>query len=60
MIVDPGLYMDKKDDLFWVPQKRSLPTAFKLFTGMQKMLLLLPAANLSMDLLWCTASHDEL
>lgn len=42
MIVDPGLYMDKKDDLFWVPQKRSLPTAFKLFTGSAWMVLSKP------------------
>ncbi|EES02287.2 hypothetical protein SORBI_3003G027700 [Sorghum bicolor] len=33
MIVDPGLYGSKKQDLFWVAPKRALPTAFKLFTG---------------------------
>lgn len=33
IIVDPGLYMNKKQDVFWVTQKRSRPTAFKLFTG---------------------------
>ncbi|KAJ7974465.1 Beta-glucuronosyltransferase [Quillaja saponaria] len=33
IIVDPGLYMTKKTDVFWVTQKRSKPTAFKLFTG---------------------------
>ena len=33
VIIDPALYMKSKGDLFWVPEKRSLPTAFKLFTG---------------------------
>jgi len=33
LIVDPGLYMSKKSDVFWVTQRRELPTAFKLFTG---------------------------
>ncbi|KAG2546752.1 hypothetical protein PVAP13_9KG043614 [Panicum virgatum] len=32
VIIDPALYMKTKGDLFWVPEKRSLPTAFKLFT----------------------------
>ncbi|KMT12428.1 hypothetical protein BVRB_5g103600 [Beta vulgaris subsp. vulgaris] len=31
--VDPGLYLSKKSDLFESTQRRSLPTAFKLFTG---------------------------
>ena len=38
MIIDPALYMKTKGDLFWVPEKRSLPTAFKLFTGMGTLL----------------------
>ncbi|XP_058101018.1 beta-glucuronosyltransferase GlcAT14A-like [Magnolia sinica] len=33
LIVDPGLYMSKKTDIFWVTQRREVPTAFKLFTG---------------------------
>ncbi|CAN1162840.1 Beta-glucuronosyltransferase GlcAT14A [Linum perenne] len=33
IIVDPGLYMTKKSDVFWITQRRSVPTAFKLFTG---------------------------
>lgn len=33
LIVDPGLYMSTKSDVFWVNPKRTLPTAFKLFTG---------------------------
>lgn len=33
VIIDPGLYMTKKSDVFWIPQRRSVPTAFKLFTG---------------------------
>lgn len=33
VIVDPGLYLSKKSDVFWITQRRSVPTAFKLFTG---------------------------
>jgi len=33
LIVDPGLYGSKKQDIFWASPKRELPTAFKLFTG---------------------------
>ncbi|KAF3781819.1 Beta-glucuronosyltransferase [Nymphaea thermarum] len=33
IIIDPGLYLTKKADVFWVTQRRSVPTAFKLFTG---------------------------
>jgi len=33
IIIDPGLYMTKKQDVFWITQRRSRPTAFKLFTG---------------------------
>jgi hypothetical protein len=33
IIIDPGLYMTKKADVFWITQRRSVPTAFKLFTG---------------------------
>ncbi|XP_058067782.1 beta-glucuronosyltransferase GlcAT14B-like isoform X2 [Magnolia sinica] len=32
IIIDPGLYMSKKADVFWITQ-RSVMTAFKLFTG---------------------------
>jgi hypothetical protein len=30
--------MKKKADVFWIPQRRSVPTAFKLFTGMYDLL----------------------
>ncbi|EOA20632.1 hypothetical protein CARUB_v10000946mg [Capsella rubella] len=33
IIVDPGLYLSKKTEIAWTTQHRSLPTAFKLFTG---------------------------
>ncbi|XP_068303150.1 beta-glucuronosyltransferase GlcAT14B-like [Pyrus communis] len=42
IIVDPGLYMTKKTDVFWVTQRRSVPTAFKLFTGSAWMALSKP------------------
>nr|ACN40351.1 unknown [Picea sitchensis] len=32
VIIDPGLYRSKKSDVFWVTEKRSMPTAFKMFT----------------------------
>uniref|UniRef100_A0A7N0UNE7 Uncharacterized protein n=1 Tax=Kalanchoe fedtschenkoi TaxID=63787 RepID=A0A7N0UNE7_KALFE len=39
MMVDPGLYSNSKQDIFWVSPKRALPTAFKLFTGSAWMIL---------------------
>ncbi|XP_060187302.1 beta-glucuronosyltransferase GlcAT14A [Lycium barbarum] len=33
IIIDPGLYLNKKSDLATTSQRRSLPTAFTLFTG---------------------------
>lgn len=32
-MIDPGLYLSKKKEVFWATEKRELPTAFKLFTG---------------------------
>lgn len=39
IIIDPGLYLSKKEDVFWITQRRSVPTAFKLFTGSAWMVL---------------------
>ncbi|KAE9592909.1 putative glucuronosyltransferase [Lupinus albus] len=39
LIIDPGLYMSNKSDVFSVGPKRTLPTAFKLFTGSAWMVL---------------------
>ncbi|KAL5572955.1 hypothetical protein UlMin_022552 [Ulmus minor] len=39
LIIDPGLYLSTKQDIFWVTPRRSLPTAFKLFTGSAWMVL---------------------
>ncbi|ERN00353.1 hypothetical protein AMTRI_Chr05g63390 [Amborella trichopoda] len=39
IIIDPGLYMLQKSEVFWVSQRRSVPTAFKLFTGSAWMML---------------------
>ncbi|CAI9088667.1 OLC1v1023067C1 [Oldenlandia corymbosa var. corymbosa] len=33
LIVDPGIYQNTKSDLFRVSPNRTLPTAFRLFTG---------------------------
>lgn len=42
VIIDPGLYSLQKSDVFWVSEKRSVPTAFKLFTGSAWMMLSRP------------------
>ncbi|KAM7250325.1 hypothetical protein ACFE04_022208 [Oxalis oulophora] len=39
LMIDPGLYSSKKEEIFWVQPRRSLPTAFKLFTGSAWMVL---------------------
>ncbi|EHA8587884.1 putative beta-glucuronosyltransferase GlcAT14A [Cocos nucifera] len=33
IIVDPGLYLSARTDVFYATQKRDLPNAYKLFTG---------------------------
>ncbi|KAI4330581.1 hypothetical protein MLD38_028858 [Melastoma candidum] len=33
IVIDPGLYSRNKSDLWWVIKQRSLPTAFKLYSG---------------------------
>ncbi|WCJ43551.1 Core-2/I-branching beta-1 6-N-acetylglucosaminyltransferase family protein [Euphorbia peplus] len=33
IVIDPGLYSLNKSELWWVIKQRSLPTAFKLYTG---------------------------
>ncbi|KAG0455956.1 hypothetical protein HPP92_023744 [Vanilla planifolia] len=32
VIIDPGLYSLHKSDVFWITEKRSVATAYKLFT----------------------------
>ncbi|CAK7332119.1 unnamed protein product [Dovyalis caffra] len=39
VIIDPGLYSLQKSEVFWIPEKRSVPTAYKLFTGSAWMML---------------------
>ncbi|KAL9239956.1 hypothetical protein vseg_014226 [Gypsophila vaccaria] len=39
IIIDPGLYQTEKADVTWITQRRSVPTAFKLFTGSAWMVL---------------------
>ncbi|KAM6584738.1 hypothetical protein CsatB_011740 [Cannabis sativa] len=39
LIIDPGLYLSTKKDIFWVAPRRALPSAFKLFTGSAWMVL---------------------
>ncbi|XP_038883367.1 beta-glucuronosyltransferase GlcAT14A [Benincasa hispida] len=33
IIIDPGLYSMNKSEIWWVIKQRTLPTAFKLYTG---------------------------
>ncbi|KAH9326270.1 hypothetical protein KI387_006448 [Taxus chinensis] len=33
IVIDPGLFMSKKSELFYATQRRVVPNAFKLFTG---------------------------
>uniref|UniRef100_A0A7I4CWP7 BGGP Beta-1-3-galactosyl-O-glycosyl-glycoprotein n=1 Tax=Physcomitrium patens TaxID=3218 RepID=A0A7I4CWP7_PHYPA len=33
IIIDPALYQNTKTDVYWVTEKRAVPTAFRLFTG---------------------------
>lgn len=42
VIIDPGLYSTQKSDVFWVPEQRGIPTAFKLYTGSAWMMLSRP------------------
>lgn len=39
VIIDPGLYGLRKSDVFWVSEQRSIPTAFRLFTGKINLLI---------------------
>ncbi|KAK4481193.1 hypothetical protein RD792_012074 [Penstemon davidsonii] len=39
VIIDPGLYTLQKSDLYWISEKRKIPTSFKLFTGSAWMML---------------------
>ncbi|KAH0468714.1 hypothetical protein IEQ34_001946 [Dendrobium chrysotoxum] len=42
IIVDPGLYGSDKTEVFWVKDKRSLPSSFKLFVGSSCVILSWP------------------
>ena len=40
IMIDPGLYSLNKSEIWWVIKQRSLPTAFKLYTGLSRFLSL--------------------
>ncbi|OWM87976.1 beta-glucuronosyltransferase GlcAT14B-like [Punica granatum] len=42
ILIDPGLYTLQKSDVFWVPERRGVPTAYRLFTGSAWMMLSRP------------------
>lgn len=33
IIVDPGLYLSERTEMFYASQKRDLPNAFRVFSG---------------------------
>lgn len=33
IVVDPGLYLEEEDEVFYATQKRELPDAYRLFSG---------------------------
>ncbi|XP_072989088.1 beta-glucuronosyltransferase GlcAT14A isoform X2 [Typha latifolia] len=39
IIVDPGLYLSSRTDIFYATQKRELPNAYRLFTGSSSVIL---------------------
>ncbi|KAK9733477.1 hypothetical protein RND81_04G070300 [Saponaria officinalis] len=39
IIIDPGLYQERKSGVFWAKEKRSLPSSFKLFSGSEWVVL---------------------
>ncbi|CAN1765077.1 Beta-glucuronosyltransferase GlcAT14B [Linum perenne] len=34
IMIDPGLYSSNKSEIWWLNKQRSIPTAFKLYTGL--------------------------
>ncbi|XP_048134227.1 beta-glucuronosyltransferase GlcAT14B-like isoform X2 [Rhodamnia argentea] len=42
VMIDPGLYSVQKSDVFWVSEKRKVPSAYRLFTGSAWMMLSRP------------------
>ncbi|WOL06924.1 beta-glucuronosyltransferase GlcAT14B [Canna indica] len=42
IIVDPGFYKPKRTDVFWAKERRSIPSAFKIFAGSSWMILARP------------------
>jgi len=54
-MIDPGLYLLNKSDIYWVTPRRSLPTAFKLFTGQSS-----NPSKLHLNVHWIkTSSHHS-
>ncbi|XP_010549716.1 PREDICTED: beta-glucuronosyltransferase GlcAT14A isoform X1 [Tarenaya hassleriana] len=54
VIIDPGLYSLNKSEIWWVIKQRSLPTAFKLFTGSAWTFLSRPFSE------YCVIGYDNL
>ncbi|CAL5365762.1 unnamed protein product [Camellia sinensis] len=39
ILIDPGLYHSQKSGVFWAKEKRSMPSSFKLFMGIQNLVV---------------------
>jgi hypothetical protein len=54
IVVDPGLYLSSRNDIFYATQKRDLPNAYKLFTGKEVFFIFnLPCSLLGTKRLGC-------
>ncbi|KAD7116583.1 hypothetical protein E3N88_03851 [Mikania micrantha] len=56
IVVDPGLYLARRTQIFRATEKRPLPNAFKVFTGK----VLLPSTNCRSFLEYCIFAWDNL
>lgn len=54
IIIDPGLYSLNKSEIWWVSKQRSIPSAFKLYTGSAWTILSRPFAE------YCIMGWDNL
>ncbi|KAG6477385.1 beta-glucuronosyltransferase GlcAT14B-like [Zingiber officinale] len=54
IIIDPGFYKPNKTAVFWAKEKRSIPSAFKIFTGSSWVILSRPFLD------FCISGWDNL
>ncbi|WOL08434.1 beta-glucuronosyltransferase GlcAT14B [Canna indica] len=54
IVVDPGFHRSSKTEVFWAKEKRSMPSAFKIFAGSSRMILARPFLE------FCISGWDNL